>query len=51
MQILLGEKRGDGANLRRISGSEAAGFPPHVMRKKDQKRVMSLSLRDSTSFG
>jgi N-acetylglucosamine-6-sulfatase len=36
MQIPLGEKRGDGANLRRIRGSEAADFPPHVMRKKDR---------------
>jgi N-acetylglucosamine-6-sulfatase len=35
LSVQLGFKRGDGANLRRLSGSEAADFPPHVMRKKN----------------
>jgi len=36
MSIPLAEKRGPGANLRRISGSKPADFPPYVMRKKNR---------------
>ena len=35
MAIPLAEKRGGGANLRRISGSAPADFPPHMLRKKN----------------
>lgn len=37
MQVPFGMKRGPGANLRRESGSKAAEFPDHVLRKKDGK--------------
>ncbi len=35
MQVPFGAKGGSGANLRRASGTQAAEFPPHVLRQKN----------------
>lgn len=37
MQVPFGAKRGNGANLRRESGSDAAEFPESVIRQRDAK--------------